>query len=129
MSEATPSPSSRMPPEQAHGHSEATPHHHVNYFAVFGTLVVLTGVTVAVAFLNIKSELAKVLLALTIASIKASAVVLYFMHMKFEGKMIYLIMIVPLCFCVLLVIALLPDVTFSPIFNSNLWEVWRHPKH
>jgi cytochrome c oxidase subunit 4 len=129
MSEATPAPSHRMPPEQAHGHSVPTPHHHVNYFAVFGTLVVLTIVTVAVAFINIKSELAKVLLALTIASIKASAVILYFMHMKFEGKMIYLILIVPLCFCVLLVIALLPDVTFGPIYNSSLWEIWRHPKH
>ena len=126
MSEA---PASRMPPEQAHGHTVPTPHHHVNYYAVFGTLVVLTIVTVAVAFLNIRSELAKVLLALAIASIKASAVVIYFMHMKFEGKMIYLILIVPLCFCLLLVIALLPDVTFAPIYNSPLFEHWRHPKH
>ena len=113
-------------PEPAHGHTEPTPHHHVNYLAVFGTLVVLTVVTVAVAFLGIKNELAKVLLALLIASIKASAVILYFMHMKFEGKLIYLILIAPLCFCLLLVFALLPDVTFSPIFHQFLAGPWRH---
>jgi cytochrome c oxidase subunit 4 len=122
MSEATPS---RIP-EPAHGHTEPTPHHHVNYYAVFGTLVVLTIVTVAVAFLGIKNELAKVLLALLIASIKASAVILYFMHMKFEGKLIYLILIAPLSFCILLVFALLPDVTFSPIFHQFLAGPWRH---
>jgi cytochrome c oxidase subunit 4 len=127
MSETTSNPS-RIP-EPAHGHTEPTPHHHVNYFAVFGILVVLTVVTVAVAFINIKSELAKVLLALAIASIKASAVVIYFMHMKFEGKMIYIILIAPLCFCILLVIALLPDVTFAPIFHQFLAGPWRHAQH
>ena len=57
--------------EPAHGHSEPMPHHKVNYFAVFFLLVVLTVVTVAVALFQIKSEAAKVLLALSIASIKA----------------------------------------------------------
>ena len=121
MSEAT----SRIP-EPAHGHGEPVPHHKVNYLAIFGLLVVLTVLTVAVAFFNIKSELAKVLLALAIASVKASAVVLYFMHMKFEGKLIYLILAVPLSLCVLLVFALLPDVTFSPIFLDWLAKPWRH---
>ena len=121
MSEAT----SRMP-EPAHGHTDAAPHHKVNYFAIFLLLVALTVITVAVAFLDIKSELAKVLLALAIASVKASAVVLYFMHMKFEGKLIYLILAVPLGLCVLLVIALLPDVTFSPIFLDYFAKPWRH---
>src|SRR5262245_26661692 len=116
-------------PEPEHGHTEPTPHHHVNYYAVFGTLVVLTIVTVAVAFLNIKSEIAKVLLALLIASIKASAVVIYFMHMKFEGKLIYLILCVPLGLCVLLVMALLPDVTFGHIFHDFLANAWRHVTH
>ena len=123
MSETT---SPRLP-EPAHGHAQPTPHHHVNYFAVFGVLVVLTVVTVAVAFIEIKSELAKVLLALAIASIKATAVVLYFMHVKFEGKMIYAMLILPLSLCILLVLALLPDVTFGQIFHDFLANPWRHP--
>jgi cytochrome c oxidase subunit 4 len=121
MSEVT----SRIP-EPAHGHTDPTPHHKVNYLAIFGLLVVLTILTVAVAFLGIKSEIAKILLALAIASVKASAVILYFMHMKFEGKMIYLILIVPLCLCILLIFALLPDVTFSHIFLDWLANPWRH---
>jgi cytochrome c oxidase subunit 4 len=112
-------------PHPAHGHAEPTPHHKVNYLAVFITLVILTVLTVVVAFVNIKSETAKILLALTIASIKASAVVLYFMHVKFEGKLIYLILFVPLTFSIMLVIALLPDVTFAPIFHDATAHAWR----
>jgi cytochrome c oxidase subunit 4 len=103
--------------EEPHAHTEALPHHKVPYFLVFGTLVVLTVVTVAVAFLDIHNELVKVLLALTIASIKASAVALFFMHLKFEGKLIYLILIVPLLLCILLVCALIPDIVHSTPFN------------
>ena len=94
-----------------------TPHHHVPYFLIFGLLVVLTVVTVAVAFIEIRSEIAKVLLALAIASVKASAVAFFFMHLKFEGKLIYLILIVPLLLCVLLVVALIPDIIYHTPFD------------
>ena len=117
-------PADRIP-EPAHGQTVSTPHHAVNYVAVFILLVVLTMVTVSVAFLQIKSELAKVFLALAIASAKAAAVVLYFMHVKFEGKLIYLILAVPVTFCVLLVVSLLPDVTFATIFHDVVMKPWR----
>ena len=103
--------------EEPHGHTEALPHHPVPYFLIFGLLVVLTAITVGVAFLDIHNEIAKVLLALTIASIKASAVALFFMHLKFEGKLIYLILIVPLLLCILLVVALIPDVVYHTPFD------------
>jgi cytochrome c oxidase subunit 4 len=117
-------PADRLP-EPVHGHAEPTPHHRVNYLAVFITLVILTIVTVVVAFVDIKSETAKVLLALTIASVKATAVVLYFMHVKFEGKLIYLILFVPVSFAIMLVIALLPDVTYGHIFHDVTMQSWR----
>ena len=117
-------PAHRMP-EPIHGHTEPAPHHEVNYFAVFAMLFVLTVVTVAVAFLHLEKEWQKVTLALTIASIKASAVVLYFMHLKFEGKLIYLILLVPVSFCIILVTSLLPDVTFAPIFHDFSASAWR----
>ena len=60
----------------------------------------LTVVTVLVAFYRFSNELVNVLLALTVASIKATCVALFFMHLKFEGKLIYLILIVPLVLCV-----------------------------
>jgi len=112
-------------PEPVHGHTEPVPHHAVNYVAIFFTLVVLTILTVAVAFIGLKQEWQKVILALAIASAKASFVVLYFMHLKFEGKLIYLILIVPVTFCIILVTSLLPDVTFAPIFHDAVVHSWR----
>jgi cytochrome c oxidase subunit 4 len=103
--------------EEPHAVTEALPHHKVPYYGVFGLLVALTAVTVSVAFLDIHNEMAKVLLALTIAAIKASAVALFFMHLKFEGKLIYLILIVPLLLCVLLIVALIPDIVYALPFN------------
>jgi len=105
---------------EAHGHTEAMPHHKVPYFAIFGLLVVLTIVTVGVAFIDIQKEWIKVLLALTIASIKASFVALFFMHLKFEGKLIYFILLVPLSFTVVLVCALIPDIVMPALHNLML---------
>jgi cytochrome c oxidase subunit 4 len=113
-SHATPPAAGRMSePEEPHGVTEPMPHHHVNYYAIFLTLVVLTIVTVAVAFYRFESEVVNLLLALLIASIKAMCVALFFMHLKFEGKLIYMIFIVPLLLCVLLTVALIPDVLLT----------------
>ena len=104
----------RLP--EAHGHSEPMPHHQINYFAIFGILIILTIVTVAVAFLPAIAhgpEWLKVLVALTIASIKAAFVAIFFMHLKFEGKMIYIIAGVPLILTVILVSALFPDIVMT----------------
>src|SRR5205814_4825256 len=105
---------------EPHGHSEATPHHKVNYYAIFGLLVVLTIITVAVARLDIQQEWIKVLLALTIASIKATFVAAFFMHLKFESKLIYFIMIVPLTFTVVLICALIPDIVMQALHGNML---------
>ena len=114
MSESHSPAAGRMnEPEEPHGTTVPTPHHHVNYYAIFVTLVALTIVTVAVAFHRFESELVNLLLALLIASIKAMCVALFFMHLKFEGKLIYLIFIVPLLLCVLLTVALIPDVLLT----------------
>ena len=84
--------------------------------AVVNTLS--SGDTVLVALKRFESEAVNVLLALLIASIKASLVALFFMHLKFEGKLIYMIFIVPLALCVLLIVALLPDLL--PIGDASL---------
>ena len=105
-------------PEEPHGHAAEAPHHKVNYVAIFGLLVVLTIVTVVVAFIHIEDELTKVLVALTIASIKAAFVALYFMHLKFEGKLIYLILFLPVFLCIVLVISLVPDIVHGLPFDQ-----------
>jgi len=104
-------------PEEPHGHTEAMPHHKGPYYWIFGVLVILTIVTVAVARHRFENEMVNLLLAMLVASVKASCVALYFMHLKFEGKLIYLILIVPLILCVILCCALIPDIAHALPFN------------
>ena len=114
----TQGPAGRMgEPEEPHGHTEALPHHKVPYYWIFGVLVILTIVTVAVARHRFENEMVNLLLAMLVASVKASCVALYFMHLKFEGKLIYLILIVPLILCVILCCALIPDIAHALPFN------------
>jgi cytochrome c oxidase subunit 4 len=106
---------------EAHGHSHAAaPHHAVNYYRIFAYLVALTIITVAVAFIHMPSEWMKVLVALTIASIKACFVALFFMHIKFEGKLIRFILYVPLILTVILIAALIPDIVVPALRNLRL---------
>ena len=104
--------------EEPHAVSVAMPHHKVNYVGIFILLCLLTIVTVAVAFVHIEREFIKVLVALTIASIKGAAVAMFFMHLKFEGKLIYLILLVPVFLSIVLVISLVPDIVHGLPFNS-----------
>lgn len=61
------------------------------YIAVFVALLVLTMVTVAASYLRL-NIVGAVTLALMIATVKASLVACYFMHLISEKKMIYLIL-------------------------------------
>ena len=55
------------------------------YYAIFGALMVLTAVTVAVAFVNLGSFNFPV--AIGIAVTKATLVILFFMHAKYSSKL------------------------------------------
>jgi cytochrome c oxidase subunit 4 len=59
------------------------------YFTVFAALVVLTGVTTSVAFFDL--GLLNPVVALSIAILKASFVVLFFMHMKYSTRLTWVI--------------------------------------
>jgi cytochrome c oxidase subunit 4 len=60
------------------------------YFAIFGALMVGTAATVAAAFIDLGGHLNTVL-ALTIAVIKATLVVLYFMHVRYSSRLTWVI--------------------------------------
>jgi cytochrome c oxidase subunit 4 len=55
------------------------------YYAIFGALMVLTAVTVAVAFVNLGSFNFPV--AIGIAVMKATLVILFFMHAKYSSTL------------------------------------------
>jgi cytochrome c oxidase subunit IV len=55
------------------------------YFAVFGTLMVLTATTTAVSFIDLGPW--NTVVALGIAFFKATLVVLFFMHVKYSPRL------------------------------------------
>lgn len=67
------------------------------YIAVFVALMALTVITVAVSYLHL-SVVPSIILALIIASIKASLVAAYFMHLISEKKVIYATLILTVLF-------------------------------
>jgi cytochrome c oxidase subunit 4 len=77
------------------------------YFGVFGALMVLTAVTVAVAFIDLGAINTAV--ALGIASFKATLVILYFMHVKYASQLTKLIVISGLFFLAILLTLTMAD--------------------
>ncbi len=94
---------------QAHAHEK----HHVIpyslYIMIWAALIALTGVTVGVSYVDMKSV--AILTALLIATVKATLVLLYFMHIRFE-RPLYSAMII----AVLVTYGVFVALTFSDYF-------------
>ena len=71
------------------------------YVMVFGSLMLLTIVTVAVSYLHLSMAPA-IILALIIASIKATLVGAYFMHLISERRAIFALLILTAVFFIAL---------------------------
>lgn len=87
------------------GHKE-----HPKYMNIFWWLLALTVIEVAVAIPDYSTVL-KAILLIGLACSKAILVANYFMHLKFEKRTLALIVVTPFLICVLLVLALMPDLT------------------
>ncbi len=83
------------------------------YFGIFAVLMVLTIVTVLAAYVDL-GEMNKVV-ALAIASFKATLVVLYFMHVKYASRLTKLVVISGFFF-----LAILLTLTMSD-YGSREW--------
>ncbi|MEE9174560.1 MAG: cytochrome C oxidase subunit IV family protein [Thermodesulfobacteriota bacterium] len=85
-----------------HSHSEGN---HVTgykiYFIVWVILMILTATTVYVSYLDFGTF--NIVIAMVVASIKASVVALFFMHLKFEDTFTWLFAIFPLALLFLLI--------------------------
>ncbi len=79
------------------------------YVIVGASLLVLTGLTVAVAFMEMPVPLA-ITVALIIATFKASLVAAVFMHLISEKKLIYSVLLLTAAFFLVLL--------FVPLFTS-----------
>jgi cytochrome c oxidase subunit 4 len=90
-----------------HAHHE---HPHVNYMKIFWILLVLTVAEYFYAMITQSNFALLVVGLMTLALIKATLVGLYFMHVKFEGRWVFA-MIVPACvLAAIAVLALVPDI-------------------
>ena len=61
------------------------------YYAIFATLIVLTWVTVQAAFVDLGAL--NSVIALTIAVVKATLVVLFFMHVRYSSRLTRVVVI------------------------------------
>jgi cytochrome c oxidase subunit IV len=95
--------------QQAHAHS------HPNYMAIFWWLLALTILEVIAAISptgGAYPHAAKAPILVALALGKASLVAMYFMHLKFEKRVLGVIAVTPLVLCVFLLFMLIPDTAF-----------------
>lgn len=77
---------------------------------VLAVLLVLTGVTIGVSYVHM--GILNVPIALGIACAKVSLVLLYFMHLKFEGRAIKISFLCTICFLAIMISFTFWDVAF-----------------
>lgn len=77
------------------------------YFLVFATLLCLTLITVDVAFYNF--GWLNMYIAMAIASTKAAVIVLYFMHVKYSSRLVWLFALSGVFWLVILFVLTLSD--------------------
>src|SRR5262244_2707839 len=79
------------------------------YFAIFAALVVLTVVTWSVAKLDLR--IFNAVVALTIAVIKATLVVLYFMHVRYSSRLTWVLVCAGFFWLAIMIALTLSDFT------------------
>jgi cytochrome c oxidase subunit 4 len=84
--------------------------HQVNYFVIFGILCGCTILSVVFDLLDIRQKLVLTVLVLGVAAAKALFVMMYFMHLKFEGRWKFVLLAPTIILALGLPMALLPDV-------------------
>ena len=103
--------------DHAHDPHAHDPHHVVPlkiYYGIFGILLLLTGVTVAVAYIDLGRM--NTVVALAIACFKAMIVVLFFMHVKYSTRLIKLTVIAGLYWL---------GILFALTMSDYLTRAWR----
>ncbi len=112
--------------DPAHG---AAPHPHggLSYFAVFMILLVVTVAEVGVAYLPMATGL-KICTVIAMALYQAVLVAYYFMHLKFENKVMWLVASAPLFLGVLITIGTYPDSEKgTTAFKNGVLRPWSPP--
>ena len=87
-------------PDRDNAHDEGGHEHHVvplkTYYAIFGTLLLLTVITVAVSRFDLGP--ANMLVAMVVATIKASLVAMFFMQLRYDERLNAIVFVFGLVF-------------------------------
>jgi len=94
------------------GHDDHS-HGHVSYIAVFCALCVFTALSVLADIVHLPNTAVKTVIVMAVAVAKATCVMLFFMHLKFEGNWKYILLAPTTILAIGLPIALMPDVATS----------------
>jgi cytochrome c oxidase subunit 4 len=103
--------------DHAHGHDQSG--HVKTYWKVFTSLAIFTAIEYFYAHLFKDAFVVLVLGLMTWAIIKAALVGLYFMHLKYEGRWVFAMLIPSGLLGVVLVCALMPDIAMQPVVEMN----------
>ena len=82
------------------------------FVIIWAALLVFTGITVAVAYLNLGA--ASVAVALIIAVIKASLVALFFMEIRYSHRMTQIVLVGGLAWLLILLLLCMTDYASRP---------------
>ena len=88
----------------------------LTYVIIFGTLLVITGITVGAAYVDL--GIMNPVVALAIASFKAVIVILFFMHVKYQSKLVKMTVVAGFFTFLVLVTLTLSD------YMSRAWGLW-----
>ena len=105
-----------MPAELA---EELEAESHAPYLKVWAILAILTAVEYFYAMIFKDHFLLLVLGLVCLALVKAGMVGWYFMHLKFERKWVYLLIIPACVMAVFLTLALYPDMAMKPVADED----------
>ena len=105
-------PSNITNPEHAEHHI-VTP---FQYILVFGTLLIFTGITVGAAFVDL--GVLNPIVALGIACFKAVIVILFFMHVKYQSRLVKMTVGAGFFTFLVLITMTLTD------YMSRAWGLW-----
>lgn len=87
------------------------------YFVIFASLMAGTAITVWAAFQNFGPF--NIVIALAIASLKATLVVLYFMHARYSPKRTHLVIICAVFWLAIMLALTLTDYQSRPILSHR----------
>lgn len=84
--------------------------HHVNYLAVFFVLCGFTALSVVFDVVSFENHAITIVLVMAVAVAKALCVMMFFMHLKFEGNWKFILLAPTTILAIGLPMALMPDI-------------------